>query len=276
MSDSNQPETTVSSTVAPLQGGGIVQQSHSATANKTDVAASTSTAIVVPGGSGTKSTAAAASGGNVVAIETIATEKATGGTISVKDDPRSKLMYYLRCIRGVFGEFYSMCKGILKLDSTSKIDCLLKADEYHLLTMEQCDKVLILCDVLRPNLFINKCFFENSQKCGNSLNKFYKIEETEKSLAIQNEIVIRGEKRQVSKIMYYKQSYFENYYYEPMRLLEHRFRAIRKGEHLETFTENYKVHLLLTIIFPFWVVVWVAMCINESKSSDDEPLQTVP
>lgn len=50
MSDSHQPETTVSSTVAPLQGGGIVQQSHSAAANKTDVAASTSTAIAVPGG----------------------------------------------------------------------------------------------------------------------------------------------------------------------------------------------------------------------------------
>lgn len=232
MSDSHQPETTVSSTVAPFQGGGIVQQSHSAAANKTDVAASTSTALAVPGGSGTRSTAAAASGGNVVALETTSTEKATGGTISVKDDPRSKLMYYLRCIRGVFGEFYSMCKGILKLDSTSKIDCLLKADEYHLLTVEQCDKVLILCDILRPNLFIDKCIFQNSQKCGKSLNKFYKIEETEKSLAIQNEVVVRGVKRQVSYIMYYKQSYFEEYYFEPMRLLEHRLRAIRKGKHL--------------------------------------------
>lgn len=30
----------------------------------------------------------------------------------------------------------------------------------------------------------------------------------------------------------------------------------------ETFTENYKVHLLLTIIFPFWVIVWVVMVIR--------------
>lgn len=276
MTDSHQPETTVFSTVTPFQGGGIVQQSHSAAANKTDVAASTSTAIAVPGGSGTKSTAAAASGGNVVALETTTTERATGGTISVKEDPRSKLMYYLLCISGVFDEFYSMCKEIVKADSASEIDCLLEADKYHLLTVEQCDKVLILCEVLRPNLFIDKCIFQNSQKCGKSLNKFYKIEETEKSLAIQNEVVVRGAKRHVSYIMYYKQSYFEEYYYEPMRLLEHRSRAIRKGEHLQTFTENYKVHLLLTIFFPFWVLVWVAMCINESKSSDDEPLQTEP
>lgn len=232
MSDFHQPETTVSSTVAPLQGGGIVQQSYSAAANKTDVAASTSTAISVPGGSGTRSTAAAASGGNVVALETISTEKATGGAISVKDDPRSNLMYYLLCISGVFGEFYSICKGIVKADSTTEIDCLLEADKFNLLTVEQCDKVLILCDVLRPNLFIDKCIFKNSQKCGKSLNKFYKIEETEKSLAIQNEVVLRGVKRQVSYIMYYKQSYFEEYYFEPMRLLEHRLRAIRKGKHL--------------------------------------------
>lgn len=213
MSDSHQPETTVSSTVAPLQGGGIVQQSHSAAANKTDVAASTSTAIAVPGGSGTRSTAAAACGGNVVALETTSTEKATGGTISVKEDPRSKLMYYLLCISGVFGEFYSICEGIVKADSTSEIDCLLETDKFNLLTVEQCDKVLILCDVLRPNLFIDKCIFQNSQKCGKSLNKFYKIEETEKSLAIQNEVVLRGVRRQVSYIMYYKQSYFEEYYF---------------------------------------------------------------
>lgn len=114
MSDSHQPETTVSFTVASFQGGGIVQQSHSAAANATDVAASTSTAIAVPGGSGTRSTAAAASGGNVVALETTTTERATGETISVKEDPRSKLMYYLLCISGVFDEFYSMCKEIVK------------------------------------------------------------------------------------------------------------------------------------------------------------------
>lgn len=30
----------------------------------------------------------------------------------------------------------------------------------------------------------------------------------------------------------------------------------------ETFTENYKVHLLVTLIFPFWVVVWVAMVMH--------------
>lgn len=278
MSDSHQPVTTVSSTVAPFQGGGIVQQSHSAAANATDVAASTSTAIAVPGGSGTSSTAAAASGGNVVAIQTTATEKDTTTRVNIDEDPRAKLMFYLDCISCVFDDFYTLCMEILKEHSISKIDCLLKYKNYRALTVKQCDEVLILCDVLRPSLFNNKCIFANAQKCGNLTNRFFKLEEVEKSLAIQNEIIVRGEKRHVKKIMYYDTLYLEKNYFKPMRCLEHRLKVIRQGRYLdsETFTENYKVHLLLTIIFPFWVVVWVAMCLHEGDPSKIPEEQTEP
>lgn len=278
MSDSHQPETTVSSTVAPFQGGGIVQQSHSAAANATDVAASTSTAISVPGGSGTSSTAAAASGGNVVAIQTTATEKDTTTRVNIDEDPRAKLMFYLDCISCVFDDFYTLCMEILKEQSISKIGCLLKYKNYRALTVKQCDEVLILCDVLRPSLFNNKCIFANAQKCGNLTNRFFKLEEVEKSLAIQNEIIVRGEKRHVKKIMYYDTLYLEKNYFKPMRCLEHRLKVIRQGRYLdsETFTENYKVHLLLTIIFPFWVVVWVAMCLHEGDPSKIPEEQTEP
>lgn len=44
----------------------------------------------------------------------------------------------------------------------------------------------------------------------------------------------------------------------------------------ETFTENYKVHLLVTLIFPFWVVVWVAMCLHERDPSEMPEEQTEP
>lgn len=278
MSDSHRPVTTVSSTVAPFQGGGIVQQSHSAAANATDVAASTSTAISVPGGSGTSSTAAAASGGNVVAIQTTATEKDTTTRVNIDEDPRAKLMFYLDCISCVFDDFYTLCMEILKEQSISKIDCLLKYKNYRALTVKQCDEVLILCDVLRPSLFNNKCIFANAQKCGNLTNRFFKLEEVEKSLAIQNEIIVRGEKRHVKKIMYYDTLYLEKNYFKPMRCLEHRLKVIRQGRYLdsETFTENYKVHLLLTIIFPFWVVVWVAMCLHEGDPSKIPEEQTEP
>lgn len=174
MSDSHQPVTTVSSTVAPFQGGGIVQQSQSAAANETDVAASTSTAIAVPGGSGTRSTAAAASGGNVVAIHTTATEKDTTTRVTIDEDPRAKLMFYLDCISCVFGDFYTLCMEILNEQSISNIECLLEYKNYRALTVKQCDEILILCDVLRPSLFNNKCIFANAQKCGNLTNRFFK------------------------------------------------------------------------------------------------------
>lgn len=232
MSDSHQPVTTVSSIVAPFQGGGIVQQSQSAAASKTDVAASTSTAIAVPGGSGTRSTAAAASGGNVVAIQTTATEKDTTTRVTIDEDPRAKLMFYLDRISCVFGDFYTLCMEILNKQSISNIECLLKYKNYRALTVKQCDEILILCDVLRPSLFNNKCIFANAQKCGNLTNRFFKMEEVEKSLAIQNEIIVRGEKRQVKKIMYYDTSYLEKNYFKPMRCLEYRLKAIRKGRDL--------------------------------------------
>lgn len=276
MSELQPPVTTASSSLVPLPHGGIVQQTHSAAANATDVAASTSTAIAVPKGSGTRSTAAAASGGNVVALQTTATEQATGKAVRIKEDPRARLMFYLGNISSVFKDFYSMSMEILKTDSFLEIECLVDDQLYDKLTVEQCDKMLILCDALRPNLFINKCIFENAQKCGNSMNEFFKIEEVEKSLAIQNEIIVRGEKRHVSEIMYYEPSYLEINYYEPMRRLDHRLKLIRKGDHLKTFTENYKVHLLMALIFPFWVVVWAAMCVYESNPTDPTPQHTEP
>jgi hypothetical protein len=230
MSDPQPPATTTSSSLVPAPSGGIVQQSHAAAANETDVVASTSTAVAVPGGVGTQSTAAAASGGNVVALQTTATLTATGQVAHVGEDPRAKLMFYLSNISSVFDEFYIMCMLILKIESEDEIDRLLDYGKFHTLTTKQCDQMLTLCDVLSPDLFINKCIFEDATKCGNYTNEFYNLEQVEKSLAIQNEIVIRGEKRHISKIMYYEAVYLKKNYFEPMSRLEHRLRVIKRGD----------------------------------------------
>lgn len=278
MAHSEQQVQSISASLTALSDRGFVHQNYSASLSDINVAASTSTAIAVPKGAGTRSIAAAASGDNLVALETTATVQTTGRSVKVSKDPRARLMFYLSCISSVFDDFYTLCKEILKEDSLSNIECLLMYREYRALTLEQCDKVLILCDVLRPDLFNNKCIFGDAKKCGYSSNEFYKVDEVEKSLAIQNEIIVKGEKRHVKKIMYYDASYLEENYFEPMRLLDHRLRVIRKGEHLdyETFTENYKVHLLVTLIFPFWVVVWVAMCLHERDPSEMPEEQTEP
>ena len=233
MAEPLEPVTTTSSSLTPLYGGGIVQQSHSAATNATDVAASTTTAISVPGGTGTKSSAAAASGGNVAAIQTTITEQATSQSTQVDVDPRAQLAFYLNCINGVLDGFLGVCNGIIKDLTLGEFDRLLDYKNFRQLTEKECDKLLLLADALPPTLFINKVFFENSQKCKpDRSNEFYKIEEVEKSLAIQNDVMFRGENRHVSEIMYYTPNFFKNKYYEPMRSLEHRLRAIRKGHHL--------------------------------------------
>lgn len=230
MAHSEQHVQSISASVTALSDRGFVHQTYSASLGDINVAASTSTAISVPKGTGTRSVAAAASGDNLVALETTSTVQATGRSVKVSKDPRARLMFYLSCISGVFDDFYKMCKEILKENSLSNIECLLKYHDFGALTVKQCDKVLILCDILRPDLFNNKCIFGDAKKCGYSSNEFYKVDEVEKSLAIQNEIIVKGEKRHVKKIMYYDASYLEENYFEPMRLLDHRLRVIRKGE----------------------------------------------
>ncbi|XP_061169551.1 uncharacterized protein LOC133178907 [Saccostrea echinata] len=275
MSDLQHPVTTTVSTLTPIRGG-IVQQSHVAAANTTDVAASTSTAIAVPGGAGTRSTAVAASGGNVAALQTTATLTATGKAVTVGEDPRAKLMFYLSNISSVFVEFYDVCRLILQVESDDDIFPLLDHDAFYKLTTKQSDQMLRLCEVLCPNVFINKCIFQDAAKCGNFQNEFFKLEEVEKSLAIQNEVIIRGEKRHVSKIMYYTPNYLNDNYFEPMKHLDHRLRVLRRGETEVSFAENYKLHLLMSLIFPFWVVIWTALCVYESRPGDQTPASTVP
>jgi hypothetical protein len=103
--------------------------------------------------------------------------------------------------------------------------------EYTKLSAEESDMVLILARALRPTLFINKCFFENEKMCNNSSNKFYKIEEVEKSMAVTNDVIVKGERTFISKVMYYKSSYMEKHYYGPMEKLEFRLCQIDKGLH---------------------------------------------
>ncbi|XP_048771394.2 uncharacterized protein LOC125677391 [Ostrea edulis] len=129
--------------------------------------------------------------------------------------------------------------------------------------------VLILARALRPTLFINKCLFENDKMCKNSANKFYKIEQVEKSLAVTDDVIVRGERSSVLKVMYYKSFYMEKHYYGPMRKLEFRFHQIDKGLHVLRFSEKYHLHLLISLLFPVWVVVWVALCFMENDPTDE-------
>lgn len=97
---------------------------------------SISIVIFVLGGLGIRSIVVVVSGGNVVVLEIIFIEKVIGGVIFVKDDFCFKLMYYFLCIFGVFGEFYSICKGIVKVDLIIEIDCFFEVDKFNFFMVE--------------------------------------------------------------------------------------------------------------------------------------------
>lgn len=44
--------------------------------------------------------------------------------------------------------------------------------------------MLIFCDILWLDLFNNKCIFGDVNKCGYSLNEFFKVDEVEKLFVI--------------------------------------------------------------------------------------------
>ncbi|XP_056015804.1 uncharacterized protein LOC130053164 [Ostrea edulis] len=259
-----EPVTTTTRSVEAVPNRGIVHQTTAAAANQTDVAASTSTAVAVPGGVGTRTTAGAASQGNVAALETTTKLVETSSRSNVPDDPKAHLMFYLKCLKGVLKNFYDICLGILEVNDRDFVDKLIKYKEYAALSTEESDMMLILARTLRPTLFINKCLFENDKMCKNSANKFYKIEQVEKSLAVTDDVIVRGERSSVSEVMYYKSFYMEKHYYGPMAELEYRLHQIDKGLHRLRFSEKYHLHLLFSLLCPFWVVIWIATCFMES------------
>lgn len=132
----------------------------------------------------------------------------------------------------VLKSFYDICMGILEVNDQDLVATLIEYKEYAALSTEESDMVLILARTLKPTLFIKKCLFENDKMCDSLSNKFYKIEHVEKSLAVTDNVIVRGERSSVLKVMYYKSFYTQKHYYGPMRKLEFRFHQIDKGLHV--------------------------------------------
>ena len=136
--------------------------------------------------------------------------KATGVSVSVPNNPRAKLMYYLSCV----------CNA-LQLDSsdTMSISALKDYQNYYRLTEEEKKKLLVFCVMLSPDVLLNKVFFQNDRMCGDSSNEFYDIGTVASQLVVSNSIVIGGQRKNIRKIMTFKMSWLRNHYLEPIQAL---------------------------------------------------------
>ncbi|KAL3847960.1 hypothetical protein ACJMK2_018849 [Sinanodonta woodiana] len=117
--------------------------------------------------------------------------KMIGCNVRVADDPRAKLMYYLHC----------MCT-VVDLSNTSP----------NL-------QLIILCVLLDPDEFIDKCIFQNDVMCLNSSNKFYEITQVNNHLLVAGNVIIGGRNRRVNKIMAFKRNWIQDNYYTPLNIL---------------------------------------------------------
>ncbi|KAL3847853.1 hypothetical protein ACJMK2_018744 [Sinanodonta woodiana] len=134
--------------------------------------------------------------------------KQTGSMVTVADDPRAELMYYLNTI----------C-GLVDLNDTDPNLQRLRNYKYYYLTTEETERLLVLCLLLEPSVFINKCIFQSDDLCPDASNEFYEITEVNNHLLVAGNVLIGGRNRRVNKIMAFKMSWIQDYYYTPLNIL---------------------------------------------------------
>ena len=133
--------------------------------------------------------------------------KYTSSSLTVPNDDRARLMYYLNCL----------C-SVLKLGDNADINRLRRFQNYFLSRSDR-DLLIRLCFLLRPGVLLNKCIFKNDRMCGNSGNKFFDIEQVRDRLLIAGNIIIGGQNRRVTKIMTFKLEWLDRNWTEPMKAL---------------------------------------------------------
>ncbi len=130
--------------------------------------------------------------------------KHIGTTVTVPDNPKAKLMYYLESVASV-----------LDLNSPN-LNRLKNYQNYYSLSEAETDALLALVLLLSPDELVGKVFF-HSEDCGGSTNKFYELSAVSNMVAVADSIVIGGERKRVAKIMFFKMSWMEKNYFTPIR-----------------------------------------------------------
>jgi hypothetical protein len=130
----------------------------------------------------------------------------TSVTAKVPDNDIAKLMYYLK----------SMC-SILGLETTGyNIARLTDYNNHYMLTIDEKVKLFALCGYLSPDVLNNKCIFHSDELCGDSNNRFFRLNSTETAFVAAESVFVGSAKVSVKEIMAYKMSWMRKNYINPM------------------------------------------------------------
>ena len=137
-------------------------------------------------------------------------------SVSVPQNPKAKLMYYLNCVATV-----------IQLDDPA-LSRLKNYQSYYSLSEGETDALLALVILLSPDELIGKVFFP-SEDCGGRTNQFLELSAVSHMLAVANNIVIGGERKRVGKIMFFQRSWMENNYLTPIMSFQDRLQRMARG-----------------------------------------------
>ena len=143
--------------------------------------------------------------------------KDTTRTVTVPENPKAKLMYYLNCVATV-----------IQLDNPN-LSRLKNYGSYNLLDDEEIDALLVLILLLSPDKLIGKVFFP-SEDCGEHTNQFFELSSVTHMLAVTDSVLIGGESKRVAKIMFFERCWMEDNYFSPLRSLESRLQRLARGQ----------------------------------------------
>jgi hypothetical protein len=153
----------------------------------------------------------------LVAQRTELTIKETGVTVTVPQNATAKLLYYLNCINCIIKIVE------LNIDEVDYAFVSMVNDYKNCLpyttTNQDKQKVLRIARLLSPNILEGKIFFKFAN-LGDSGNQFFEINSSEITVAATDEVFIGGAKKKIHKIMMYKDSWLQTYYFNAIRDLE--------------------------------------------------------
>ncbi|KAK3584696.1 hypothetical protein CHS0354_021369 [Potamilus streckersoni] len=134
--------------------------------------------------------------------------KNTTSKTTVPDNSTARLMYYLHC----------MCTVVDLTDTSPNLQRLRNYANYYL-TSDEKERLIILCLLLDPDVFINKCILQVDALCQNFDNEFYEITPVNNHLLVAGNVIVAGQNRRVNKIMAFKTEWIAKYYYTPLNAL---------------------------------------------------------
>ena len=142
--------------------------------------------------------------------------KDTTRSVTVPENPKAKLMYYLDCVATV-----------IQLDNPN-LRRLRDYQRYHSLSDAEIDALLVLILLLSPDELIGKVFFP-SEDCGGRTNQFFELSAVTHMLAVSDNVLIGGESKRVAKIMFYQRRWMEDNYISPLRSFGSRLQRLARG-----------------------------------------------